>query len=108
MPNPHKLYPPHVADNYRLVVGTIVAAWDSLSLYSMSQLLGITDEAIRQILKPISSIVHLPSDDTKGIKFYHATVREFITGTPIGEERDRMFFIDDAEGYFLYSRLLQF
>ncbi|KAF8309609.1 uncharacterized protein EI90DRAFT_3104421 [Cantharellus anzutake] len=99
--------PADVAKMYCLLVGTIIAVHRSLSVYSMSQLLGIAKDEARATLEPISSIIELPSDDMAGVKFYHATAKEFITGDPIGNENDKIFFINDKEGYFLGPLLLQ-
>ncbi|KAF8322346.1 uncharacterized protein EI90DRAFT_3077986 [Cantharellus anzutake] len=98
---------PQVAKNYREVVGMMVAADWGFSVYDMSQLLGIAEDEVYSTLKPISTIVYLPSDNRKEVKFYHATAREFLVGNPIGEERDKVFFISDVKGYFLGPRLLQ-
>ncbi|KAF8324841.1 uncharacterized protein EI90DRAFT_2213321 [Cantharellus anzutake] len=99
--------PLDVAKMYRLLVGTIIAAHRSLSVYSMSQLLGIAEDEAQATLEPISSIIELPSDDMAGVKFYHATAKEFITGDPIGNENDKIFFINDKKGYFLGLLLLR-
>ena len=73
----------------------------------MARLLGKTSEEIRGTLEPISSIIDLPSDNTEEVKFYHATMREFITGKPKGTEEDERFFIEDTRGYFLGLSLLK-
>ncbi|KAF8316985.1 uncharacterized protein EI90DRAFT_3085560, partial [Cantharellus anzutake] len=100
---------PHVAKNYREVVGILVAAsWSDLGTDDMSQLLGIAEDEVRSTLKPISSIVDLPSDNEQTVKFYHATAKEFITGNPIGEKQDEVFFIHDVEGYSIGLRLVRF
>ncbi|KAF8341658.1 uncharacterized protein EI90DRAFT_3012167 [Cantharellus anzutake] len=66
------------------------------------------DEAeIRATLEPISPIVNLPSEDAEDVALYHATVREFITGEPIGDVKDKIFFIDDVKGYFMGLPLLR-
>ncbi|KAF8328588.1 uncharacterized protein EI90DRAFT_3126043 [Cantharellus anzutake] len=72
-----------------------------------SVLFGIAEPEIRAMLEPISSIIHLPSQNTERVNFYHATAKEFITGDPIGEERDEVFFINDVEGYSLGLPLLR-
>ncbi|KAF8338219.1 uncharacterized protein EI90DRAFT_3042150 [Cantharellus anzutake] len=89
--------PSHVVENYRQVVGMVIAMKGSLSVYSMSQLLGIAEDEFCAILNPISSIIHVPSNDVD-VGFYHAMAKESIMGDPIGEE-DKMFFSDDSEGY---------
>ncbi|KAF8333224.1 uncharacterized protein EI90DRAFT_3053448, partial [Cantharellus anzutake] len=111
--------PPHIAENYRQVVATINVAFEPLSVFSMSQLLGIAEEEVLAILDPISSIVSFyeesglerssqtSSEDPKGVKFYHATMKEFIAGDPIGNENDKVFFIKDVNKYFLGPRLLR-
>ncbi|KAF8330924.1 uncharacterized protein EI90DRAFT_3059884 [Cantharellus anzutake] len=111
--------PPHIAENYRQVVATINVAFEPLSVFSMSQLLGIGEEEVLAILDPISSIVDFSeesglehssqtsSEDPKVVKFYHATMKEFIAGDPIGDENDKVFFIKDVNKYFLGPPLLR-
>jgi hypothetical protein len=98
-----------VAKNYREVVGILVAAsWSDLGTDDISQLLGIAEDEVCSILKPISSIVDLCSDNEQTVKFYHATAKEFITGDPIGEKQNEVFFIRDVNGYSIGLRLLRF
>ncbi|KAF8335433.1 uncharacterized protein EI90DRAFT_329647 [Cantharellus anzutake] len=97
-----------IAEKYREVVGMMIAVWRGLNVCDISQLLGtFTEHEIHSTLKPISSIVSLPSKNKNLIKFYHATVKEFITGNPIGKEEDKVFFISDKKGYSFGLRLLQ-
>ncbi|KAF8315565.1 uncharacterized protein EI90DRAFT_3135100 [Cantharellus anzutake] len=79
--------PADVAKMYHLLVGTIIAARTSLSVYSMSQLLGIAEDEAQATLEPISSII---GEDVEGVKFYHATAKEFIMGDPIGNGNDKV------------------
>ena len=98
-----------VVKNYRDVVGTIIGAQEPLNVYVMSQLLSIKEDQVHMTLRPINSIVDLPSDNTKNVQFFHATAREFITGKPAGNQSDEIFFISDASGrYFLGLPLLRF
>ncbi|KAF8330915.1 uncharacterized protein EI90DRAFT_3059824 [Cantharellus anzutake] len=114
---------PHIAENYRQVVATINAAFEPLSVFFISQLSGIAEEEVLAILDPIRSIVDLSSksgserssesppesssEEMQGVKFYHATMKEFITGDPIGNENDKVFFIRDANKYFIGLPLLR-
>ncbi|KAF8328606.1 uncharacterized protein EI90DRAFT_3017645 [Cantharellus anzutake] len=98
---------PDVAKKYRSVVGAIVAARMTMNVSFMSQLFKIGEDEIRATLEPISSIVNLPSENTEEVTLYHATAQEFITGEPIGDEKDKVFFIDDVKGYFLGLPLLR-
>ncbi|KAF8331429.1 uncharacterized protein EI90DRAFT_1020559 [Cantharellus anzutake] len=98
---------PSVIENYRLVMGTITAARKPLSVYSIGQLIGITEDEVHATLRPISSIVNLPSTQEGKPHFYHATVKEFNLGAPI-DAGDHSFFISDRNGYFLGLPLLQF
>ncbi|KAF8336418.1 uncharacterized protein EI90DRAFT_172915 [Cantharellus anzutake] len=54
--------PPHIATKYRQLVGTITVAFEPLSVFSMSQLLGIAEEEVLAVLEPISSIVDLSEE----------------------------------------------
>ena len=97
----------HVISGYHQVVGTLVAAQEEVSVNTMAHLLEKTPREIRGTLEPISSIVDLPSHDTDQVKFYHETVKEFITGKPRGGRKDGIFFIKDTEGYFLGLSILK-
>ncbi|KAF8318543.1 uncharacterized protein EI90DRAFT_3083385 [Cantharellus anzutake] len=113
--------PPHVIENYRQVIGTIIAARRPLSLYSMSQLLGIAEDEVHATLEPISSIVEFSSEKSRSLqslmrvlrldavypKFYHATMKEFLMDRPFGHESDQSFFINDLKGHFLGPPLLR-
>ncbi|KAF8329993.1 uncharacterized protein EI90DRAFT_1256333 [Cantharellus anzutake] len=100
---------PHITEKYREVVGMMVVPRWAFGVYGISQLLGMFSEhEVRAILKPISSIVDMPSTNEMPVKFYHATVKEFITGIPIGKGEDKVFFINDKNGYSIGLRLLRF
>ncbi|KAF8335458.1 uncharacterized protein EI90DRAFT_332191 [Cantharellus anzutake] len=100
---------PRLAEKYREVVGMMIVPRREFGVYEISQLLGkYSEHEVRSILKPISSIVDLPSTDSIPVKFYHATVKEFITGIPIGNEEDEVFFISDKKGYSIGLQLLRF
>ncbi|KAF8330738.1 uncharacterized protein EI90DRAFT_3059111, partial [Cantharellus anzutake] len=118
----------HTAKKYRQVVATINAAFEPLSVFFISQLSGIAEEEVLAILDPICSIVDLSSkfglersseslpesppesssEEIQGVKFYHATMKEFIMGDPIGDDNDKVFFIRDANKYFIGLPLLRF
>ncbi|KAF8336477.1 uncharacterized protein EI90DRAFT_179074 [Cantharellus anzutake] len=114
----------HIAEKYRQVVATINAAFKPLSVFFISQLSGIAEGEVLAILEPIRSIVDLSSrsglerfldappesfsEEMQGVKFYHATMKEFITGNSIGGENDQVFFIKDANKYFIGLPLLRF
>ncbi|KAF8318556.1 uncharacterized protein EI90DRAFT_2706512 [Cantharellus anzutake] len=113
---------PRVINNYRQVIGMIIAAYQPLSLYSISKLLGVAEDEIRATLDPISSIVALSQqeslsydfseeslshDDPLYPTFYHATMKEFLADRPFGRKSDRPFFISDSKGYFLGLPLLR-
>ncbi|KAF8334949.1 uncharacterized protein EI90DRAFT_380394 [Cantharellus anzutake] len=100
--------PSGVSEMYRLVVTAILTASGLRNVSSMSQMLGISEDDIHATLEPISSIINLPSENAKDITFYHATASEFITGKPIGDEKDEVFFIDDVNGYLLGLPLLRY
>ncbi|KAF8335465.1 uncharacterized protein EI90DRAFT_332295 [Cantharellus anzutake] len=100
---------PRIAEKYREVVRMMIVPRREFSVYEISELLGtFSEHEVRSILKPISSIVDLPPTNKMPVKFYHATVKEFITGIPIGKEEDKVFFVSDEKGYSIGLRLLQF
>ncbi|KAF8334939.1 uncharacterized protein EI90DRAFT_378724 [Cantharellus anzutake] len=100
--------PPDISKMYRLVVTAILTTYGLRDVSSMSQMFGFSEDEIRATLEPISSIINLPLDNAEDITFYHATAREFITGKPIGDEKDKVFFIDDVNGYLLGLPLLRY
>ncbi|KAF8328562.1 uncharacterized protein EI90DRAFT_1534817 [Cantharellus anzutake] len=106
MPDSSEIHP-DVAEKYHLVVGVIVAAHEPMNVSFMSQLFNIGEDEIRATLEPISSIVNLPLENTEDVTLYHATAKEFIVGEPIGDKKDKVFFIDDVKGYFMGVPLLR-
>ncbi|KAF8334928.1 uncharacterized protein EI90DRAFT_377070 [Cantharellus anzutake] len=98
--------PSDVAKTYRLVVGTIVVAREPMNVSFISQLFEVDENEIYAILEPISSIVDL-REETLGVTFYDASAKEFLMGEPVGNEEDKVFFIDDVKGYFLGLPLLR-
>ena len=97
----------YVLATYREVVGTIIAAHGPLGVRTISKVLGISEGDVLAILDPIGSIINVPTWDDTPVHFYHHTAKEFLTGSPQGDDNDREFFFDDTKGSFLALPLLK-
>ena len=99
--------PRFVLSTYRDVVGTIIVAREALGVATLSNVLGISEGDVLAVLDPIGSIINAPTFGDDQVHFYHATVKEFLTGTPQGDDNDRDFFFNDTKGTFLALPLLK-
>ena len=97
--------PRHVLSTYREVVGTMIVAHEPLSVGTISDILGTSEEDVLAVLDPIGSIIAAPANEP--VHFYHATAKEFLSGPPQGDDNDREFFFNDAKGAFLALPLLK-
>jgi hypothetical protein len=98
---------PGALHTYREVVGTVIAANKPLGVGTISKILNISRGDILAALDPICSIIDVPASGDDPVHFYHATVREFLTGPPQGNKDEQEFFISDVKGAFLTLPLLK-
>lgn len=69
---------PELVDNIRNVLGTVVVALEPLSPSVVSHLLGIDEDAVRNALSRLHSVLHVPADGRQPIRIIHPTFPEFL------------------------------
>lgn len=98
---------PDVLRTYRDAIGTVIAAHEPLSVATISDILNISRGDIIAALDPVCSIIYAPASSDDPVHFYHATMKEFLAGSPQGDKGDHAFFISDVKGAFLALPLLK-
>jgi len=71
---------------YQRVVGTLVLLQQPLGTRALADLLGISTEQVRAVLRPLSSVVAVPDPDDHPISFYHASFPEFLLPPSASQE----------------------
>jgi hypothetical protein len=67
-----------LVQEFHHVVGTIVILESPLSVISLSRLLGCSRELVCLRLKPLHSILNVPSDDVLPVRLFHVSFRDFL------------------------------
>ena len=96
-----------VIQRFRTVVGALLVLRVPLSFRSLALLIEMNENEVSSVLRPISSIIDVPSDASQPIRFFHATCQELLLGMPRGTEQDRIFFFSDQRGLFLGAYCLK-
>jgi hypothetical protein len=73
---------------YRQVVGALVLLRQPLGTQALADLLGVSSQHVRAVLRPLSSVIAVPSsdDDEHPISFYHASFPEFLLPVSTDQE----------------------
>lgn len=67
-----------LVQEFHYVVGTIVVLESPLSVISLARLLGCSQELVRLRLKPLHSLLNVPSDDFSPVRLFHQSFRDFL------------------------------
>ncbi|KAF8293581.1 hypothetical protein DL93DRAFT_2028333, partial [Clavulina sp. PMI_390] len=65
-------------ETYRHVVGSLISLRRPLGVRPFANLLGMTEQDARAILRPLSAVVMVPTDAKAPIHLYHASFQEFL------------------------------
>lgn len=94
-----------VLHEFRLVVGSILFAAESLSPFDLSFLLQIPLNTVSLRLRPLQSVLHLPHKPEGQVRPLHASFGEFLSSEDI---RHQQFHIDRAAAHgVLLEKCLQ-
>lgn len=80
---------------FREIVGSIVVLKSPLSIFSLTQLLGIPEVDIRCRLDSLHSILSIPVDETMPIKLLHLSFRDFLLDPK--KNGKSLFWVDERE-----------
>jgi hypothetical protein len=67
-----------VARSFKLIIGSIVAAFDVLSTPALTTLLSVEADEMKVILDPLHSVLSIPEDKSSPIQLFHHSFREFL------------------------------
>jgi hypothetical protein len=67
-----------VVDRFKTVVGSIVTAPDTFSLESLAELLNMNLKSIRSTLRPLHSVLSVPTETNKPVQLLHPSFRDFL------------------------------
>jgi nucleoside phosphorylase len=84
-----------LVQEFHYVVGTIVILASPLSVISLSRLLGCSQELVRLRLKPLHSLLNVPSDDALPVRLFHLSFRDFLLDTETRKKTP--FCVDEKE-----------
>ncbi|KAK6343713.1 hypothetical protein TWF730_011302 [Orbilia blumenaviensis] len=81
---------------FREIIGSIVVLADPLSIPSLANLLGKSQEDIATSLNDLHSVLNIPQDINVPVRLLHLSFREFLVD-PAKEVSDLWFWIDEKE-----------
>lgn len=87
----HDPLPPKTATFYQLykkILGSLISLRDPLSIGALSDLLGVDIAECQALLRPLSSVICVPSRPSEPVYFYHATFREYLISAPLAKNAD--------------------
>ena len=83
---------------FQQVVGSIVILEDPLSVNSLSKLLNIQERLIAFKLRPLHSVLRVPSDENLPVRLFHLSFREFLLNP---DTRDKSpFAVDEKAAHY--------
>lgn len=87
-----------VAEKFQKIVGSIVILASPLSMTSLSKLIGLPMNSIKDQLDFFHSVLRIPPDRSSPIRPLHLSFREFLVDPEKGKEQERYpFWIDERE-----------
>jgi len=67
-----------LVEEFQQVVGSIVILEEPLSVISLSKLLNLPERLIQLRLKPLYSVLKIPTDRTLPVRLFHLSFRDFL------------------------------
>ena len=67
-----------VSVRMRRILGAIVLAFEPLPRRELSTILDLPVSLISDTLDPLHSVIHVPDDESKGIRVFHKSFRDFL------------------------------
>jgi hypothetical protein len=71
---------------FQQVVGSIVILEEPLSVISLSKLLNLPERLIQLRLKPLHSVLKIPTDRTLPVRLFHLSCRDFLLDSKTGSK----------------------
>jgi len=84
-----------VLDQFRMIVGSIIILASPLSTHSLAQMLGMSADAINDILDWFHSVLSIPSASGSPVRLIHLSFRDFLLDP---EKREtNPFWVDEQQ-----------
>ncbi|KAK6344182.1 hypothetical protein TWF696_007824 [Orbilia brochopaga] len=102
-----------LAEEFRVIVGTILSLMSPLSIPSLSGLLSIPERTIDRMLKPLHSVLDVPSQTNRhaAVRMFHLSFRDFLFNQSlcdVHKGRFKPFWINDKEAHgTIYRRCIE-
>ena len=81
----------------RHILGSIAVLFSPLSAYSLSRLLHVTIEEIRQTLEELHSVLDVPKDQNQPLRLHHPSFRDFLLNND--RCKDPNFWVDEKQAH---------
>ncbi|KAI0797421.1 hypothetical protein BC629DRAFT_1592450 [Irpex lacteus] len=62
----------------KAILGMIVMAYAPVSIATIAKLLCLRNDEVRSLIRPLHSVLHVPSDDTAPLQLYHKSFADFL------------------------------
>ncbi|CAI7644574.1 unnamed protein product [Penicillium viridicatum] len=92
-----------LVEDIREVVGTIILLESPLSVAALAELTSNTTASINARLNPFHSILNIPTDETKPVRLFHLSLRDFLLDPRTRRiyhpttRKEFRFWVDDKE-----------
>ncbi|KAF7333400.1 WD-REPEATS-REGION domain-containing protein [Mycena venus] len=104
-----KMSDPRAQDRYNLslkVLHTITLLFEPMNPWNLAEFLGAEEEVLRNILSPLSAVIHIPNDNEGKIQIIHLSFQEFL-GARISSKRSDLVFCTEQQKYDIACNVLQ-
>jgi hypothetical protein len=79
------------------ILGSVVALFSPLSVYSLSRLLVTPKQRVDRMLKGLHAILDIPNDHNRPLRLHHPSFRDFLLDK--NRCRDSSFWIDEKQAH---------
>jgi hypothetical protein len=87
-----------LVQEFQQVVGSIVILESPLSVTALSNLLGLPERLIHLRLKPLHSVLKVPTDETLPVRLFHLSFRDFLLDSETC--RKTSFAVDEKSAHY--------
>lgn len=86
-----------LCDLLRKILGSVVVLLSPLSAHSLSGLLAIPEDNVREVLQDCHSILDIPEDKTQSLRLHHPSFRDFLLDSR--RCQDQSFRVDEQKAH---------
>ncbi|KAI0797417.1 hypothetical protein BC629DRAFT_269818, partial [Irpex lacteus] len=79
----------------KAILGMIVMAYAPVSIATIAELLCLRNDEVRSLIRPLHSVLHVPSDDTTPLQLYHKSFADFLVDPHRCSDSQLLIVADD-------------